>query len=60
MSFTIKCDKCGNEARLFEAIHEVHHYKYWKSDSSTLDFNYNSDEYCIECRLCKNSISQDH
>ena len=61
MSFTIKCDKCGNEAKLTESIHEQHHYKYWKSDNNTLGFNYDDNcEHFIECKLCKNSITQDN
>lgn len=59
MSFTIKCDNCGNEAKLTEAIHNDHHYKYWKSDNSSLDLQYDSDEHLIECKQCENSIGQD-
>jgi ribosomal protein S27E len=61
MSFTIKCDKCGNEAKLTGSIHEVHHYKFWKSNNDTLDFNYESTtEHFIECKLCGNSIEQEN
>lgn len=62
MSFTIKCDKCGNEAKLTEAIHEVHRYKYWKSDNETLGFNYfpvYHEGHLIECTKCNNLIKQD-
>lgn len=59
MSFTIKCDKCGNESAIIESTHEIHHYKYWKSENDSLVFDWGSTESFIKCKKCENSIKQD-